>query len=469
MPESEFEKLFGDKFDHYSPSPANNRWSEISAALEKRKKKRIFFWYLLTGLIVLLGASVFLFKESAKPTLAYEEKQSKVSESGKNESSDPSGNQTLTNPTENDNVRGTATYDYAVVNPEIKSLKNATLEGKPNITNSGSSKTPTSGATKDSRQPERESTLEAESQNPEKSIKEDHQDQKDTGSNSIEQSDLSDQKPANKGDQPPSRPGPAVKKSPGFMSKMTIGIGISSGFSWHTIRMPYSIGSYPGVNLDMVNHNFLLRKSAEQKGFFLSESLIARYSFHKVFSFGTGITLNQSTQYLQFSAVSADADRVIGPRDFPESGSVYDKAFYRFETDSLIQGKEIRVENKYFYREIPVFIQANFWSEKKVGLTASLGASYRYVSGAALLLPDVDNVGMVSLIGKQYYPGIRSSFHLQGSLGVSVKLGEVYRLETALSYSHALQSNVRFEHWVQQYQRNAGLQVRVLRSFNFTE
>ena len=82
-------------------------------------------------------------------------------------------------------------------------------------------------------------------------------------------------------------------------------------------------------------------------------------------------------------------------------------------------------------------------------------------------MADIDNIGIIRLDGPENYPGIRSTFQIQGGLGVNYHFNEYFTLQAMPSFSYSIQSNIRFTQYVQQYQRQWGLQLKLTRNLDF--
>lgn len=249
--------------------------------------------------------------------------------------------------------------------------------------------------------------------------------------------------------------------------KWSMGIGLGVYASRFTPKMPGSVGNYSAVNETMVKENHRLREQIEKPGYAFSQSLWISYRPTERWSFSSGISMVQSTQVLRFSIQGNTPDKVRSPGDFAEQGNTGPGGVYLFPNDSIQPGNSTVSHNKYLAREIPFFVSYHQPLNDKLSLTFCAGVTYRWVSSLSAFLPDVDNVGMVYMQGPEYYPGVRSTFHLQGAVGLNYRLNDHFSFEARPTFQLATRSNIRFEHYVQQYQKQWGCQFMLTRKLGF--
>ncbi|MHB1278476.1 MAG: hypothetical protein ACYC1Q_08755 [Bacteroidia bacterium] len=246
---------------------------------------------------------------------------------------------------------------------------------------------------------------------------------------------------------------------------MGFGMGISS--SYFDQRMPRTQGNTAIEQQGIVQRNQELRQKMEQPGIAFSQSLWIQFQPHYNWSFNTGISMVQTTQNLAFTIKSQVPDPYRGPADFPEAGTTGPSGQYLFPEDSILPGTGYTATNKYFSREIPFYVNYHMWINQKFQLQLSAGAAYRWVTGASVFFADIDNVGMIYMNGPEYYPGLRGTWNIQGGIALNYQINDYFSLNMMPGFQLALQSNIRHEHYVQQYQRQWGLQVRLSRKLGF--
>lgn len=246
---------------------------------------------------------------------------------------------------------------------------------------------------------------------------------------------------------------------------MGFGMGISS--SYFDQRMPRKQGNTAIEQQGIVQRNQELRQKMEKPGIAFSQSLWIQFQPHYNWSFNTGISMVQTTQNLAFNIKSQVPDPYRGPADFPEAGTTGPSGQYLFPEDSILPGSDYTATNKYFSREIPFYVNYHLWINRKFQVQLSAGAAYRWVSGASVFFADIDNVGMIYMNGPEYYPGLRGTWNIQGGIALNYQINDYFNLNMQPGFQMALQSNIRHEHYVQQFQRQWGLQVRLSRKLGF--
>ncbi|HCS19753.1 MAG TPA: hypothetical protein DIW47_04175 [Bacteroidetes bacterium] len=249
--------------------------------------------------------------------------------------------------------------------------------------------------------------------------------------------------------------------------KWSMGFGMGVFSSYFDQRMPKTQGNTAIEQQGMVQRNQALREKMEKPGIAFSQSLWIQFQPHQNWSFNTGISMVQTTQNLAFAIKSQVPDLYRGPADFPEAGSTSPSGQYLFPEDSILPGSGYTATNKYFSREIPFYVNYHLWLNQKFQVQLSAGASYRWVTGASVYFADIDNVGMIYMNGPEFYPGLRGTWNIQGGVALNYQVNDYFSLNMMPGFQLALQSNIRHEHYVQQYQRQWGLQVRLSRKLGF--
>lgn len=254
---------------------------------------------------------------------------------------------------------------------------------------------------------------------------------------------------------------------PSALGKWSMGFGMGVYSSRFDQRMPQNQGNTAIEQQGMVQRNQELRQKIEKAGIAFSQSIWIQFQPHRNWSFSTGISMVQSTQKLEFNLKSKVPDSVRGPQDFPEVGSTARGSEYFNPNDSILPGSGYTATNKYLGREIPFFLNYHLPINPKLALQFSVGATYRWVTSASVFFPDIDNVGIIYLNGPAYYPGLRGTWNIQGGIALNYQLNDYFSLNMMPSVQYALQSNIGHEHYVQQYQRQWGLQLRLTRKLGF--
>ncbi|MBI1223139.1 MAG: hypothetical protein GC180_11090 [Bacteroidetes bacterium] len=251
------------------------------------------------------------------------------------------------------------------------------------------------------------------------------------------------------------------------LGKWSIGIGGGVYQTKFKQQMPGNKGSSQIAQDGYIEKNKSLREQIFTPGITTTENIWLRYQANSWLSFQTGISMMQSTQNLSFNVIGPSYDKWKAPQDFNEGAVFSGSNSYLFPSDSIVAGNQYTAKSQYFMREVPFSIFLNQKLGKKWGLNFELGASYRWVTSASVYMPDIDNVGMLYLQGADSYPGIRSTWNLHSSFGFYCQLNNYFRLDVAPRMSYSLQSNIRYSRFVQQYQRNWGVELRISRKLGF--
>ena len=107
------------------------------------------------------------------------------------------------------------------------------------------------------------------------------------------------------------------------------------------------------------------------------------------------------------------------------------------KADSIFIGNTNSFTNKYSLREIPFIIEysAPMIKYKRLSYTLSLGASFMYMQGVNVRIPDADNVGFINAINKNSDPNMFPSY--QSALNGIVGMGLNYKAKRNIEYSLA--------------------------------
>ncbi len=479
MSEHDMENIFRRKLEDFE-ADHNDRWNQIEAALPKKKKRRAAFWLLGIGLF-LAGSGITFFslqnEDNPQQTLANREtaQPDKGTSSVGDHATEPTSpvrqnasaspdTDIITTPTENStetrNTGNILNPTFSNANPDNSLSPVREHEAESELQEESSASIPEETPAKEDEAPL------SEPENTENDPSGDTHDLQEGERLNSE----SDKKETKEEEIPPPTSNPTPDPSRVKKEKedkefpvLSIGIGVSAWYSYFTPKMPESVGNYAAIDRNMVSRNHALRQQIEKGGYAFNQSLWVNYRFSQYLSLSAGVSMMQTTQTLKFDFVKSGNDSIRSPGDFPEYTYLGPGGVYVYPNDSIIPGNTIRTQNKYFAREIPVHFNFHYPLTEKLELVSHIGASFRWVRSTSIYLPDIDNVGMVYLNGPEYYPGIRSTWQFQGGIGINYRLGNSYSLGIHPSVSVSLQSNVRFKHYVQQYQRQFGLQLRFVR------
>lgn len=455
MSEHEMEQFFQKKFEGFESEPPNDHWPAIEARLKNRNKYRVLFWLLPVLLFGGIGFGLLRVKQSGEKALVMQPssiEKPETSLSPVTSTPEKAPDATPNTPkTIRQNLEGISrTQGGASFRQVPFQSDGAVKDALENPLNNGGNPTPL------------ENLPTPENQGNTMALTE----RTDDTSASIPADDKTAILPAGKSGLivplAPSNDKSKKRKSFFQMESVRLGVSGSAAFSRFSIAAP---NSSSGIRPEWIKGNRDLYEKMQDGGQTFSQGLHISFLFRSGWQISSGIQLHQTLQRLRFDAVTAQQDLVIGPRDFPEGkggSSVYTDG-YQFPTDSIIPGKRIQTVNQYLGREIPFQLAYHFRFNPKWHLTLQGGISYRWVSGVSAYLPDLDNVGLVYLRNKSYYPGIRSTWNFQAGLGIEYALNPQFRLAVSPFSSWSRQSNIRFNNWVRQQQREFGVQIRVYR------
>ncbi|TNE78355.1 MAG: hypothetical protein EP332_14855 [Bacteroidetes bacterium] len=241
-------------------------------------------------------------------------------------------------------------------------------------------------------------------------------------------------------------------------------LGIQSSLALSNFSPSVNAGAdVPVPFSNYIQDNLALRKELESGGYSISQGLLVGYRFNSFLSLHTGVRLIQTTQVLRYSLMETPDDPINAPQDLPEGGKSVSPS-YQLPNQRIIAGNDYHLNNKYYGREIPLSFQLDVKLNNKFRLLGQVGGSYRWISSGILYFPDIDNVGMLSLNNPTDYPGIRSTWHTHLGVGVSYELNHGFRI-SAMPYANmALNSNIRFDRFIQQRQQEFGLNISLVRN-----
>lgn len=473
MQEREMENIFRDKLNNFEPAH-NDRWSQIAAALPPEEKKRRFLWlwFVGAGVIVAAGIAVLLpGKESSLvmnkqavieniktiPSTPQEEEKLKeqllAKEQINTEKGDEITSELKTSSSNNHPTSSTKTTDYInPVNPTVPALQN------------------------------KEGSIEPVKNKEQVLVKETPEGVNEHGPEELHFLPPSEEftsaftqkkteptvppvQVAGEKEKPASEPHKKAEEEKED-SKWSFGIGGGVYATKFVQRMPADPGNGSTVSADEINSNKMLREQIFKGGLTFTENLWVTYQAKPWLGFRTGIGMMQTTQNVSFD-VDSSFDRLKAPIDFNEGGTFSGNDDYLFPDNEILPGDRFSAKSRYFTREIPFSIILS----KKLGSKWSLcfegGFSYRWISSALVYMPDIDNVGMLYLKDKAAYPGLKNTWNLHAGLGIQYQLNDNFILDIFPRVSYSLQSNIRFSHYVQQYQRNWGVEFRISRKLGF--
>ncbi len=246
-------------------------------------------------------------------------------------------------------------------------------------------------------------------------------------------------------------------------------LGIQTSIAYSSFTPSANLGAdLPASMSNYLKENLALRKGMESGGYSVSQGIQVGYQFTPSLSLQTGIRLIQTTQVFQYNASTVNTDPLNAPQDLPEGG-LSTSPSYQLPFQQIESGSDYRVDNKYYGREIPLSLQYNVKLKGKFRLLGQIGGSYRWISSGILYFPDIDNVGMLSLNNPTDYPGIRSTWHTHLGVGLSYELNHGFLISAMPYFNMALNSNIRFNRFIQQRQQEFGLNISLVRTIRISQ
>ncbi len=464
------EDLFKDKFDGFEARPENDRWSELSANLDADKRKRRFFWLWsgVAGAILVGGVLGLLFLSDDPASL----QTTQVPTSESQADTEPIEQAKTDSPTPR-SLRQQANQEPAQeansgrINSGLPNT--ASLQIEEAFTKSSPAEKNPSPEINESVSKSPEGALISATDTPDGPIK---VRKGSEGSIAASKENIVEDIDVTQDDETPSQPVVSeLESEPQHLSILNIGVSFGASISKFTQLQSGNSSPYSQVSDEMLNDYHDLRTQLEAPGFTFSQGVSVEYNFlhfnggKNSLYLGSGIQLVQTTQYLDFNAVETQDDPLNAYVDFAESGKGQASPESEFAYKQILPGSDNRAENKYFSREIPLFLGVRYQLNQRLSLRAQFGTSYRWTTSASYFTPDIDGVGMLSVTGTDVYPGIKPTWQVNGAVGLDIALKNRFVLGINPSFSRALQSNIRFSHWEQQKQNTYGLQLQLYRTF----
>ncbi len=486
MPEHDMEDIFRKKLADFAPAH-NDRWEQIASTLptEKNKRKALWIWFAVAGACLILGiiginliqTDNLVDQATQNPTAQVDvmDKEPNVSASSNTEEAPINNQLEMTEPGEVTNA-----VEPETENPTLyfEPRNKGTLKTGSNSLKNEPGKKPIEPVPQQAENPHKPSKEFAEAKeviDPTAPLERKEElvveapEEPENSESTIETPTQANESnpeplPIAIGTQPNSQPNSQPQPHP---HPWSFGIGAGAYQSLFIQKMPKNPGNTYIEKQGMVARNRDLREAMEQGGSAFSQSIWVDYKPFEHWSFSTGISMLQTTQNLAFNVQNVFDDSIRGPQHFPEGGSNAVGGQYIFVNDSILPGNTATASNKYFAREIPLYINYHHKLNDKISVQASVGMSYRWVRSASVYMADIDNIGIIRLDGPENYPGIRSTFQIQGGLGINYHFNEYFALQVMPSFSYSIQSNIRFTQYVQQYQHQWGLQLKLTRNLDF--
>ncbi len=493
--EKDMEQLFKGKFDDFEPESSKDLWPEIEAKLPRKKRRVIFIILLFAGLAT---AVIGLYKTSSFSL----NKQLVVngdSETQKSESHFPENlreNPIMNNQAVDGQLLEESQKEEKVIIPqgnnkidlskEVKDNRTLIPQGKNEGENSEITKMNKTNESLNSQETleddrlaaqgvriennstgltyflnqleeKREIVEEIKIPQGEKGLKPENIDTNESKASSLAQSGKK-----NGSDE--------VKvEAPTNSKYFWLGFGVQSGIYGNTVKSPDDAVQSTLVNKQDYENNKNLRRKIESPGIHWSFGLNMGYNFNKNWAIGSGFKVSQGYTKLSYNLIRNNNDRFESTTriDPQYSGTpAFNPSDYVNGGDSIVAGSDFTHENRYFGREIPLFVQYTSGNEsQKIRFIGELGLTFNVLRYVSAYYADLDNVGFVSVQGKDAFPGFRSYFGVNTSLGVQIKLKDDLNLNVVSSFSRAITSQTKYERWFKEYPFTAGISFRLIKTF----
>lgn len=511
--EKDFEQLFKGKFDNFEPESSKDLWPEIEAKLPRKKRRVIFIFLLFAG----IAASVIgIYKTSSfslnKQLVVNGDSETQKSESlfpnpiTKEENNSQNGSE---NTVKSENLSSKNSVEKPLLNKESNIPQGNNIgerTGERKVERREEKRGKSIGKKSDKTSSLSESTSipqgknETENKNRNLAVESSATNLKEVKSNNtdilnIEKTDVLAEKPIPQGNEKndlieakdiipqgnlaeekkkvdstktqnlANNTANADKKHPYFW----LGFAVQSGIYGNTVKSPSDAVQSILVNQQDYENNKNLRRKIESPGIHWSFGLNLGYNFSSNWAVGTGFKVSQGYTRLNYNLIRNNNDRFESTtRIDPQyrGTPAFNPSDYVNGNDSIVAGSNFTHENRYFGREIPLFIQYKSGKEnQKLRFLGELGVSFNILRYVSAYYADLDNVGFVSVQGKDAFPGFKSSISFTGGLGAQIRLKEDLNLNVMGSFSRAMTSQTRYERWFKEYPFTAGISFRLIKTF----
>lgn len=455
MSNTNMEDIFKD-YGNFEREPKNDRWSAIAAELDKDKKRRAFWWWIFGGSAASIAAALFVLNYGTEPNTLKTAKQTSSTIQTEEVTTQNNGRQEV----------------EVIAQTPAKNEESYTKEQPASLHNNSTNLSTQNNSATSSKVKASQASDQASKDQLLVNIQDEHPVHDKIKLRRIVSLNPSINPLEQKGNFPGMLDYPEVSIEPlkeEFNPSWDIGISFSASYSSFTPSEPRNMVSSMGsITPELLSENTKLHKQINKGGYSISQGITFAYRFHKNWSMGAGISLHQTTQILKFNLSEVQDDPLNAPQDMPEGG-YSSSSGYLLPFQRLSEGSENTVNNKYYGREIPVFVNYRKELNDRFEILANCGVSYRWVSSGSLFLPDIDNVGVLSLNSPEDYPGIRGTWHARASFGIAYKMNNGFSLQALPQCNFGLGSNVRFDRFVQQKQQEFGIQFKLVKNIRFRQ
>ncbi len=503
--EKDFEQLFKGKFDDFEPESSKDLWPEIEAKLPRKKRRVIFIILLFAG----IAASVIGMYKTSSFSLNKQLVVNGDSETQKSESLFPNPVTKEENNSQNGSENTVKSENLSLKNSDEKPLiykessipqGNNTRErtGERKLESIGKKSNKTSSLSKSTSIPQGENETENKDGNlAVKSSASNLTEEKSNNFNVLnnEKTDVLTENPIPQGNEkndlseakdiiPQGNLAEEKKKVDSTKTQnlanntanadkkysyFWLGFAVQSGIYGNTVKSPSDAVQSILVNQQDYENNKDLRRKIESPGIHWSFGLNLGYNFSSNWAVGTGFKVSQGYTRLNYNLIRNNNDRFESTtRIDPQyrGTPAFNPSDYVNGNDSIVAGSNFTHENRYFGREIPLFIQYKSGKEnQKLRFLGELGVSFNILRYVSAYYADLDNVGFVSVQGKDAFPGFKSSISFSGGLGAQIRLKEDLNLNLMGSFSRAMTSQTRYERWFKEYPFTAGISFRLIKTF----
>ena len=242
-----------------------------------------------------------------------------------------------------------------------------------------------------------------------------------------------------------------VLKPPSNDFKFVLGFDYAPGVSNFILRDPL----IHIINTKETTSNRQLRDNISKAGFSQSFGVILKMNIQPNIRLKTGYYFTFINQTLYYN--TQDAKCNCGDSISLGQVAAIKQSDMSNKSDSISVGNTNSFTNKYSLREIPFIVEYSLPMLKhpRMSYTFNVGASFMFMRGVNVRIPDADNVGFISTVNKNSnvytFPSYQNAVNGIVGLGFNYKANRNVEYSIAPQFKMALTSLSKNNAWLREY------------------
>lgn len=210
--------------------------------------------------------------------------------------------------------------------------------------------------------------------------------------------------------------------------------------------------SMPSNQKSTLQTSFDLRQKMETPVVDYNGGFLLNYHYTENWMFSSGVLMSSFTQDINYSLI-------------PLVGSIPKSNNYMHPTDSIGDGTQYVVQNKYSFTEIPLLVTYKASKGQLVDVEVQAGVSYAILNLVHAYMPDPSCIGLLEITDKNDFPKLKNVFFASLAPSIGFKVNNAVTLGAMPFIKVALTGMVDNEQWIQQKPWFVGLNLFIRKRF----